>query len=267
MQLNGQILPLFPPAPSDPPLRPADALLRESTAGQSQYSPTTQHEQIVAAMAKHGFYPSCIDGDEQRGRVTSRPGYQRIKARVAQGLTEAVFVFHSSRLGRDASERLALQWELKKLRVPIYSAQQGELRADLVGGVYALMDEQFSVDLAYKVKNALPNAVKNGMYPARTPLGYKRVWPQDAPYKRKQPGLMVPDERYAPLVQQVFAKYGRQGWTMRSIVRWLNEQVATYPNPQSPSGVWALERVSHILHNPVYTGVIEWGKTKAGYCD
>jgi DNA invertase Pin-like site-specific DNA recombinase len=149
---------------------------------------TTQHQQIVAAMAKHGFYPACIDGDEQRGRVTTRAGYQRIKARVAKGLTEAVFVFHNSRLGRDASERLALQRELKKLRVPIFSCQQGEIRADLIGGVHVLMDEQFSIDLAYKIKNAMPNAVKNGLYPARTPTGYKRVWPQDQAYARKGRG-------------------------------------------------------------------------------
>src|SRR5437764_15493903 len=99
-------------------------------------------------MSKNGHFLSCIDGDERKGHIAARRGYQNIKARVDAGLTTAVYVVHSSRLGRDASERLKQQRELKKLKVPVYSCQQGELRADVVGGVYALMDEQFSVDLA-----------------------------------------------------------------------------------------------------------------------
>jgi hypothetical protein len=67
VQLHGTTLPIFLPPAADPALRPADALLRESMPGQSQYSPTTQHDQIVAAMAKHGYYPACIDGDDERG--------------------------------------------------------------------------------------------------------------------------------------------------------------------------------------------------------
>ncbi|HKC72753.1 MAG TPA: recombinase family protein [Chloroflexota bacterium] len=241
--------------------------LRESDPGQSQYSPITQHEKIVAAMSKNGHFLSCIDGDERKGHIAARRGYQNIKARVEAGLTTAVYVVHSSRLGRDASERMTLSRELRKLGVPIYSVHQGELKDDLVGGVYALLDQQFSVDLAFKIKNALPQAVKAGQYPARTPLGYKRIWPEGQPYKRKQPALMVIDEHYGPLVQQVFATYGVERWTMRSIVRWLNGQVATYPNPDSPSGIWTIERLSRILRNPIYSGQIVWGKTKSGYYD
>jgi DNA invertase Pin-like site-specific DNA recombinase len=267
MQVNGQTLPLYPQPPADPDLRPADALLRESTPCQSQYSAETQHEQICSAMARHGYYPACIDGDEERGRVTTRAGYQRIKARVTKGLTEAVFVFHSSRLGRDASERLKLQRELKKLRVPIYSCQQGEIRADVVGGVYALMDEQFSVDLAFKIKNAMPQAVKAGRYPTRTPVGYKRQWPQgeDAKYDRKSRPEMVKDEHYGPLVQDIFRKYGEEGWTIRAIVGWLNSQVDRYPNPNSESGKWNIGWVCRMLRMRVYVGEIEWGKEKNGY--
>src|SRR5438067_2449868 len=100
--------------------------MRRLAAGQSQYSPLTQYEQIVAALAKNGHYPACIDGDERKGHIAARRGYQNIKARVDAGLTTAVYVVHSSRLGRDASERLKQQRELKKLKVPIYSCQQGE---------------------------------------------------------------------------------------------------------------------------------------------
>ena len=101
-------LPIYLDPPADPDLRPADALLRESDPGQSQYSPKTQYEQIVAAMARNGHYPACIDGDERKGHVAARRGYQNIRARVEAGLTTAVYVIHSSRLGRDADERLRL---------------------------------------------------------------------------------------------------------------------------------------------------------------
>ena len=82
MQLNGTTLPMYPAAPADPTLKPADALLRESDPNQSQYSPQTQYTAIVAAMAKNGHYPSCIDGDQRKGHISTRRGYQNIKARV-----------------------------------------------------------------------------------------------------------------------------------------------------------------------------------------
>jgi hypothetical protein len=52
MRINGTPLPIYPLKPTDPTLQPADALLRESMANQSQYSPATQHEKIVEAMAR-----------------------------------------------------------------------------------------------------------------------------------------------------------------------------------------------------------------------
>jgi DNA invertase Pin-like site-specific DNA recombinase len=256
----------FPP-PADPSLRPADVLIRESDPGQSQHSPTTQRDVIVELMARQGYYPACIDGDERKGHVATRPGYQRIKARVAAGLTEAVFVLHSSRLGRDVAVRIKLQRELKKLRVPIFSAQQGELRDNLVGGVYALMDQQFSIDLAFKIKNAMPVGVKKGRYPARTPVGYKRIWPEGQAYDRKARPEMVADERYGPLVQDIFRKYGVERWSMRAIVGWLNSQVDQCPDPESEGGLWNRTGISNMLRKRVYIGEIEWGKRKSGYYD
>jgi len=84
------------------PLRPADAYLRESEPGQSAYSPETQLESIKDAMVREDYYCANVERDEQRGRVVNRPGYQRIKARVEQGLTEGVFVYMMARWGRDA---------------------------------------------------------------------------------------------------------------------------------------------------------------------
>jgi hypothetical protein len=56
-------------------------------------------------MAKNGHYLACIDGDQRKGHVRTRRGYQNIKCRVEQGLTTAVYVIHSARLGRDASSQ------------------------------------------------------------------------------------------------------------------------------------------------------------------
>ncbi|HKO25652.1 MAG TPA: recombinase family protein, partial [Chloroflexota bacterium] len=273
MHLGGQELPIYPPAPLDPQLQPADALLRESTTGQSRYSPQTQFEEIAKAMARNGHYPACIDGDERRGHVSARRGYQNIRSRVEAGLTTAVYVIHSARLGRDASERMKLARELRKLKVPIYSCQQGVLKDDLAGGVYALMDQQFSVDLAAKIVLAMPKAVKAGLYPARTPVGYKRIWPQkdgeEAQYERKARPDMVEDEHYADLVRTIFRRYGIEGWSMRAIVRWLNspETLATHPNPEGETGQWNRPTISRMLRKRVYLGEVEWGKTKDGYYD
>jgi hypothetical protein len=113
----------------------------------------------------------------------------------------------------------------------------------------------------------MPQAVKAGLYPAATPVGYVRVWPEGQAYDRKARPLMVVDDQYGPLVQQVFAKYGREGWSIRAIVRWLNSQVATFPNPESDSRLWNRLGISNMLRKPVYIGQIVWGQTKYGHYD
>jgi hypothetical protein len=152
---------------------------------------------------------------------------------------------------------------LRKLKVPIYSVQQGELGHGLVAGVYALLDEQYAADLAAKMVLAMPEAVRHGMYPARTPIGYKRVWPEGQEYSRLARPEMVEDEDYGPLVREhVFGKYAR-GWSMTAIVRFLNSQPLR--NPESPRGLWNINWVSRTLRNPIYVAEIAWGRSKRGH--
>ena len=81
-------------------------------------------------------------------------------------------------------------------------------------------DQEFAKNLSFKIVGAMPAAVRHGSYPARTPIGYRRVWPGGQEYSRRARPAMLEDDEYGPLVREhIFGAYGRQGWSMRGIVR------------------------------------------------
>src|SRR5919199_4403445 len=251
------------PAAQTNGLRPADAYIRESTHQQSEYSPEIQLAAIKEMMARHGYYCANVEHDEERGGVTTRKGYKRIEERARSGLTEAVFVYMLARWGRDAAERLRMGRELDRLRVPLFSVAEGRDEPGLKRGMHAIIDEEFSRNLSYKMVRAMPMAAKDGKYLARTPIGYKRIFPHDQPYRRKSAAEMVEDETYGPLVRDMYRWYAA-GQSSRAIARRLNTMQAEYPNPQHDDGTWSYGTVLGILSKRVYIGEVEWGKHPEG---
>jgi hypothetical protein len=101
-------------------------------------------------------------------------------------------------------------------------------------------------------------AAKDGKYLARTPIGYRRIFPQDQPYRRKAAAEMVEDDKYGPLVRDVYRWYVA-GQSSRDIARRLNTMRAEYPNPQHQEGTWSYGTVLGILCKRVYIAQVEWG--------
>jgi DNA invertase Pin-like site-specific DNA recombinase len=245
--------------------RPAAVYIRESEPGQSEYSPELQLAGARELLERNGYYVAMVVDDRQRGGDVNRKGYQQIKHAVRTGLIEAVGVYKMSRWGRDLIERLQIGKEFDKLDVPVFDAQRG--KADTPGLerlLYAWQDEEFVHNLSWTMVRAMPKAVKDGKYPARTPIGYQRVVPQDRLYAPGDALDLVPDPQYAPLVQQIFEKYVA-GMSTRAIARWLNTLLDQYPNPHSPqTGRWHATLIGRLLRRRVYIGEVEWGKTHSG---
>jgi DNA invertase Pin-like site-specific DNA recombinase len=118
------------------------------------YSPETQRAQIRQVAHRHGYLlaEDAILEDHERGAKITRKGYQEVIRRVRAGTAHAVFVFMFDRWGRDGAEWLARAREFEKLGVPIISAQEGKDEPGILRFVRVGMAEQFSRDLAKKVR-------------------------------------------------------------------------------------------------------------------
>jgi DNA invertase Pin-like site-specific DNA recombinase len=271
--------PARPPLGEDgEPLDPADAYLRESQKEQGEYSPVTQFVSILEDMSRRGYYCAFVRYDSERGRVTTRKGYNQILERARRRETEAVFCYMLERWGRNGSERLRAGGELDRLKVPVISVKEGVDEPGLIRYVRAGMDEEFSRKLSLKMVDNLPIAVKDGIYLGRTPIGYRRVFPADAVHQKHPRPDMVPDDDpraiaaagdnaviYRWLVHDVFVKWARNGWSIRAIVTWLNSNRDTHPNPYSATGVWTRDTVRGMLKKRAYIGETDWGHEKVGY--
>jgi DNA invertase Pin-like site-specific DNA recombinase len=246
------------------------------------YSPETQREQIRQLAKKHGFLldPANIFEDHERGAKITRRGYQEVINRVRAGTAHAVLCFMFDRFGRDGAEWLARAREFERLGVPIISAQEGTDEPGILRFVRVGMAEQFSRDLAKKVRPNREAAARGGTHMGQTPYGYLRVYPERHHAGRPPAGQLVPDERpdgggKAWVVRDLFTRYAAGGESTRSLAQWCNTDPRVGPAPmralweQRHPGEdppprtpveWTAVSVRRILRNPAYRGAIRFNQ-------
>ncbi|MCX6786098.1 MAG: recombinase family protein [Candidatus Komeilibacteria bacterium] len=98
--------------------------------------------------------------------------------------------------------------------------------------------------------------VKRGMK-ARAALGF---WPGIAPMgylnenRRDKPGSVIIDPERAPIVKQMFEKFGNDGWSGRKIYTWLKETKFTTKNNKE----FGLGNLYLMLRKSFYYGIFEY---------
>jgi hypothetical protein len=208
--------------------------------------------------------------DSKSGSKISRAGYKDIEVAVRYLLVEAVGVYMMARWGRRAKERLRIGEEFDKLGVDIYDAHRGVPdQPGLIRVIMAGVDEQFLRELAAKAVDNMPKAAMDGKHTARTPVGFKRIYPEGQQYDRHLSSVMVEHEVYGPIMRELFRRYA-ESWSTRKLALWLNS-LPDAPNPNSESGRWDSSWVAQALRRRVYKqfedtefGEVEWGRTHKG---
>lgn len=116
--------------------------------------------------------------------------------------------------------------------------------------------------LARRIRPARERSARSGIHQGPTPLGYTRVYPPPSGRARHEPGLLVPDAVYAPVVQEIFTRYAAGGWSYLSLVDWLNGDPQV-PPPPSGAG-WTSAAIREVLRNPVYCGLVRYNRRPEG---
>jgi len=245
------------------PVTLAAGYVRVSTKRQSDgYSPELQREGIKQAARAHGYVllDEYIAEDHERGSKIDRKGYQEVIEWVRGGAVSAVIVFSYDRWGRAAGEWLSRMDEFRQLKAPLISELQGEARGYILPAVHAGMAQQYSADLAKRVRPAKEASAREGKHPSITPYGYKRLYPERVGNSRYQSGLLVEDEATAWVVKELFSHYATGAWGLRALAHSLNSRGIASPRGKA----WTVCNVSYILQNLTYAGRVEYNKSHHG---
>jgi site-specific DNA recombinase len=197
-------------------------------------------------------YDTYID-EAESGRKTTRAQLQRLRSDIKARRLQAVLVWKTDRLARQARDQHNLMAEFEQYKV-IFASATEEL--DLVtsagrfsAGMLAQMNQLYSDILSERVTRALKHKAEYGGWVGPVPLGYQR----------DVCGALIPSED-APVIRIVFKLYATGAHSYTSIADHLNSLgFHTLKWQTGERGLFGRESVRTILRNNAYCGIVTSG--------
>lgn len=209
--------------------------------------------------------------DGWSGTSFDRPRFQDMLRDMEQHRFEVVLVKDLSRLGRDyiqTGRYLELVFPEHGVRLIAVGDGIDTARADTgLAPFRNVVNEMYARDTSRKIRGALYTKMQAGKFIGNfAPYGYQK--------SPKDKNRLIPDERAAATVRQIFA-WAAVGKRPAEIARMLNERgkpppsvyrtlvhPALSPDHYSKYKEWTSTGVSRILQDVVYLGHIAQGKTE-----
>jgi site-specific DNA recombinase len=241
--------------------------LRVSTKEQAEkgesaegYSIPAQREACLRACADKGWNVAdeFVDAGES-ARSADRPNLKAMLARVAKGDIGAVVVHKIDRLARNIEDHVAIRAGLRKAGVALVSVTENieeTASGKLVEGIHALMAEFYSANLATEVRKGMTQKAKQGLWPAKAPLGYLNVRGQGS--AKRGTAKVVLDPERALLVREAFRLYATGDYSLAELQGALHAKGLTSPTARKPGAPPPVSALATMLQNPFYVGVVEW---------
>ena len=238
---------------------------------------STQRDLIQAFLRKQAdiLYETEFCDDGYTGTNFDRPGFTDMMKAVREKRVDCIIVKDLSRFGRDYIESgKYIQKIFPMLGVRFIAINDGYDSADtenqsndFVLPFKNLINDSYCRDISIKSRSNLEVKRRNGEFVGNfTVFGYMRS-PDD---KHK----LIVDEEAAVVVRNIF-NWKQEGWNAQQIANHLNK--VHFPSPMEYKkkcghnyrtsfktktvAQWSAVAVLRILKNPVYTGVLEQGKT------
>ena len=238
---------------------------------------STQRDLIHAFLQKQAdiLYETEFCDDGYTGTNFDRPGFNDMMKAVREKRVDCIVVKDLSRFGRDYIESgKYIQKIFPMLGIRFIaindgydSADTGNQSNDFVLPFKNLINDSYCRDISIKSRSNLEVKRRNGEFVNNFAVfGYMRS-PDD---KHK----LIVDEEAAVIVRNIF-NWKQEGWNAQQIANHLNK--LHFPSPMEykkkcgqnfrtsfktkTTAEWSAVAVLRILKNPVYTGVLEQGKT------
>lgn len=190
----------------------------------------------------------------------TRPGFQDLMAKAAEGRFNVVVAEALDRLSRDQEDIAGIYKRLSFSGVRIITLTEGEIN-ELHIGLKGTMNALYLKDLAQKTKRGLKGRVAAGKSAGGNSYGYEVVT-RLAVNGTVERGDRTINQAEAAIVARIFEEYAA-GRSPRSIAHDLNAEAI--PGPRG--GNWSSstingnrERGTGILNNELYIGKLVWNR-------
>lgn len=199
------------------------------------YSIPAQREACFKLCVERGWNVAdeFIDAGES-AKSADRPSLKTMLRRVAEGDVGAVVVHKIDRLARNIEDHIAIRAGLRKYGVQLHSVTENieeTASGKLVEGIHALMAEFYSANLAAEVKKGMSQKAKQGVWPARAPLGYLNDIRREGGREIKR---VVLDPERAILVKEAFRLYATGDYSLAEVQAALAAKGLTSPAAKRP---------------------------------
>jgi len=191
----------------------------------------------------------CLD-DGVTGTTLIRPGLDRLRDLIAEGLIEGILILSPDRLSRKQTHQILLMDEFKKQNIQvIFTNQQFEDNAEgnLMLQIQAAVSEYERAKILDRTRRGRKYAVKNGqMLGSMAPYGYRFM-----PKGEGKPARWEIEPRETEIVRLIFDLYVNKRMKGTEIASYLeNEGIQT----RSGTTKWWCSVVYRILKSEAYIG-------------
>lgn len=179
----------------------------------------------------------------QSGRTENRSQFLRLQRDAKKGKFNNIVAYKSNRIARNMINALNFENDMEKLGIKLFYAK--EEFGNNAAGRFALrmmmnVNQFYSENMAEDIRRGMEDNARNCKCNGLCPFGYRRG----------DDGKPVPDEKTAPIVQEIFTRVAC-GDTFSSIAADLNKRGIKTTLGNS----WGKGSFNNILHNERYTGV------------
>jgi site-specific DNA recombinase len=227
----------------------AAVYMRYATDKQDPYSFTRQLDKAKAYAETIGadIIKVYADPGLSGAYTANRPAFNEMMEDAKNRVFNVLIIEEGDRLARKLHITTAVFSTLSEHGVELHSSKFG--RWSLMHAAFAgLMSDEQRTRIYELMRSGIVKILKRGLWPGRTPYGYRRV--------PGQPGDLQLDEETAANVGRIFAMR-LSGMNNYQICIVLNTEKVRPPGKH-----WAAWTVRRILHNPIYVGLVLYFRTE-----
>jgi len=213
-----------------------------------------------AARNEHVLVHEFMD-EAESGKTSDRPEFRKMIAMARQEPKpfDMILIWKYSRFARNREDSIVYKAMLRKKGIQVVSITEpveDTATGKLMEAIIESMDEYYSTNLGDEVTRGMRESASRGFYIAsHTPYGYRRIKVHDG--GKERPKLEIEPEK-ARIVKRIFGEM-IIGKGLTEIVKDLNREGISGPKGKG----WSKTTIHRILTNPVYTGVLVWGRSSS----
>ena len=185
------------------------------------------------------------------GKNTDRPDFQRLLKDIRAGKISKIYVYRLDRFSRSIADFSQLWKTLQKHNVEFISVTENFDTASPMGRamlhiimVFAQLERETTSE---RVHDNYAARAGQGAWPGGpAPYGFALGRAVDS--SGRSYASLVPDDKTAAVVQEIFSLYAQPGATLGSVVKELNNRMI----PGAKRDFWDSSTLSRMLHSPLY---------------